>query len=96
MHVYIYMYVCMYSQIVPDSDVAGPFLIAMLLGAAMLLRGKVAWPPFSYIYLCMHVHVYVCLCSMYVFCVCMCVLICVFLYVCVCVISSHVDEYVRR
>ena len=28
-------------QVVADSDMAGPLLIALLLGAAMLLRGKV-------------------------------------------------------
>lgn len=32
---------------IPDSDMAGPILIALMLGAAMLLRGKV---HFGYIY----------------------------------------------
>ena len=29
------------GQVVADSDMAGPLLIALLLGVAMLLRGKV-------------------------------------------------------
>mmetsp|Transcript_60687 Transcript_60687/g.145041 ORF Transcript_60687/g.145041 Transcript_60687/m.145041 type:complete len:197 (-) Transcript_60687:65-655(-) len=41
----------MYSEVdghqVPDSDMAGPLLIALMLGGAMLLRGKV---HFGYIY----------------------------------------------